>query len=149
MAQVIEKSMILASALNPFAPEEPVSSVTQVSHELCRTVSKLLSRLSRKLILTRFTTGMKWLCGLVVLVQMNRLGNSWALNHWQFKADKQRWTWSREIAVVTGGCSGIGASYVTSCWLKALRLLYWMYPSSSWIHKMYIPASSNVSLLST
>ena len=39
--------------------------------------------------------------------------NSWlndvAANNWLWREEKLQWTWSREIAVLTGGSSGIGA----------------------------------------
>ncbi|EOA83401.1 putative secondary metabolism biosynthetic enzyme [Exserohilum turcicum] len=42
-----------------------------------------------------------------VIRKTNALLNAWATNSWQIQAG-HGWNWSSEIAVVTGGCSGIG-----------------------------------------
>lgn len=41
---------------------------------------------------------------------VNSALNSWALNNWQ-SADTSRWNWSQEVAVVTGGASGLGKGF--------------------------------------
>lgn len=50
---------------------------------------------------------LKVLVTIGVIRTINRGLNSWATNHWQIKAGSG-WHWPSEIAVVTGGCSGIG-----------------------------------------
>lgn len=42
-----------------------------------------------------------------VIRKANAALNAWATNNWQIRAG-HGWDWSSEIAVVTGGCSGIG-----------------------------------------
>lgn len=42
---------------------------------------------------------------------LNESLNSWSLNNWRARADK-RWKWDEEVAVVTGGCGGIGKELV-------------------------------------
>ncbi|KAK7913917.1 hypothetical protein PG985_011620 [Apiospora marii] len=47
------------------------------------------------------------LATLGVIRKTNAALNAWATNNWQIRAG-QGWNWPSEIAVVTGGCSGIG-----------------------------------------
>ncbi|KAH7152035.1 hypothetical protein B0J13DRAFT_658357 [Dactylonectria estremocensis] len=47
--------------------------------------------------------------------------NSWATNGWRITAHKG-WRWSEEIAVVTGGCGGIGKELVTGLVKKGVRV---------------------------
>ncbi|EUC39914.1 hypothetical protein COCMIDRAFT_110176 [Bipolaris oryzae ATCC 44560] len=50
--------------------------------------------------------------------QLNRL----ALNAGRLRSDKARWNWNREVAVVTGGCSGIGELVVKKLISKDIRV---------------------------
>lgn len=59
--------------------------------------------------------------GLSVLRLVNNALNSWALNNWNVKADS-RWKWDKEIAVVTGGCGGIGRELVAGLVRKGVRV---------------------------
>lgn len=49
--------------------------------------------------------------GLTIFNLLNKVLNTWSLNNWRATADK-RWRWDREVAVVTGGCGGIGKELV-------------------------------------
>merc|ERR1712115_178854 len=48
--------------------------------------------------------------------------NQWALNNWKWSADTQKWKWPREVAVVTGGCSGIGLHMVKQLQQKGVKV---------------------------
>lgn len=50
--------------------------------------------------------------------QLNRL----ALNAWRVKSQRKRWDFNNEIAVVTGGCSGIGELIVKGLVQKGIRV---------------------------
>jgi hypothetical protein len=52
---------------------------------------------------------LQWALPLWAVVDFNSLLNRFAENRWKWKVDKSAWNWSSEIAVVTGGSSGIGA----------------------------------------
>ncbi|KAI1842443.1 hypothetical protein JX265_010398 [Neoarthrinium moseri] len=61
--------------------------------------------------LSTVTTALRVLFGLGLIRQLNRTLNTMAANSWRLTATKG-WDWPNEIAVVTGGCSGIGKSIV-------------------------------------
>lgn len=46
-----------------------------------------------------------------------------ALNNWQWRSDKHNWEWSKEVAVVTGGCSGIGEEIVKGLNKRGVRVV--------------------------
>jgi all-trans-retinol dehydrogenase (NAD+) len=52
---------------------------------------------------------------------INRAMNSWALNNWRASA-QVGWEWSKEIAVVTGGCSGIGKAIALGLAIKGVKV---------------------------
>ncbi|KAJ4336933.1 hypothetical protein N0V95_008482 [Ascochyta clinopodiicola] len=55
---------------------------------------------------------LKWLLALGLVRSANRSLNHLALNNYRLRPATARWKWDREVAVVTGGCSGIGALIV-------------------------------------
>lgn len=65
---------------------------------------------------------LKWCLALGLTGVVNRRLNSIALNAGRLSSEKSRWTWSREIAVVTGGCSGIGELVVKRLINKGIRV---------------------------
>lgn len=55
---------------------------------------------------------LKWSLAAWTTVDFNAVLNNWAENRWKWRSDKDDWTWSSEVAVVTGGSAGIGACVV-------------------------------------
>jgi all-trans-retinol dehydrogenase (NAD+) len=72
--------------------------------------------------LTRFIKFLKWTWALGMVGKVNNTLNSWALNNWKWKSDKDKWVWGKEIAVVTGGCSGIGLETVRGLMRKNIKV---------------------------
>jgi len=62
-----------------------------------------------------------FLAAIGVIRKTNSALNSWATNNWQFHAG-QSWDWSSEIAVVTGGCSGIGKAIAEALTSRGIRV---------------------------
>lgn len=55
---------------------------------------------------------LRWLCGLLLVWEINGVLNEWAENNWVFRSSESTWDWKNEVAVVTGGSGGIGAVVV-------------------------------------
>ena len=53
---------------------------------------------------------LKWLFGLGLASKVNKTLNAWAINHWRWRKQGVKWDFAnrKEVAIVTGGCSGIG-----------------------------------------
>jgi all-trans-retinol dehydrogenase (NAD+) len=51
---------------------------------------------------------LKWLFVLGLIRRANGSLNQWALDNWCARRERKKWEWEKEVAVVTGGCSGIG-----------------------------------------
>ncbi|KAF2744489.1 dehydrogenase/reductase SDR family member 8 precursor [Sporormia fimetaria CBS 119925] len=73
----------------------------------------------------RFAKIVKALKNLLVvglITKVNKQLNKVALNAWRFKSDKARWNLNGEVAVVTGGCSGIGLLIVKGLWKRGVKV---------------------------
>ena len=77
---------------------------------------------SQRAQLARVLPLLKWLAGVGLAVQVNRLLNAWALNHWCLRRQGVPWDWSgqTELAVVTGGSSGFGHLMVKGVWERGI-----------------------------
>lgn len=65
---------------------------------------------------------LKWLLALGVLGKVNAKLNEIALNAWRIKSELKRWQWNKEVAVITGGCSGIGLLVVKGLLKKGVKV---------------------------
>ena len=85
----------------------------------------LLARLSIILSaqnVARLIRALKWVLTLGVASKVNRRLNQWALNNWNRKSQTARWKWNSEIAVVTGGSSGIGLETTRLLMRKGIKV---------------------------
>lgn len=89
-----------------------------IQEPLVRQLSTLLSEEN----IGRLVTGLKWAIALGLVRRLNRWLNSVALNNWQIKSSKAKWVWDWEIAVVTGGSSGIGAETTKALMRKGVKV---------------------------
>jgi all-trans-retinol dehydrogenase (NAD+) len=81
----------------------------------------LSSRLSPTAVANLIKT-LKWLLIIGVGRKINAQLNQLALNNWSWKSQRDRWTWDWEVAVVTGGCSGIGKEIVKGLAAKGVKV---------------------------
>lgn len=71
--------------------------------------------------LTTAKTVLKFLLGIGLVRSINRKLSSMAANSWRW-GPAPGWDWPKEIAVVTGGCSGIGLAIVRNLRAKGIRV---------------------------
>jgi 3-oxoacyl-ACP reductase-like protein len=72
--------------------------------------------------LDRFELGVRLLAVAGLVKGVNAQLNKWALNNWKFSPDTQKWKWSREVAVITGGSSGIGLETVKQMLAQGIKV---------------------------
>ncbi|KAH6652003.1 short-chain dehydrogenase/reductase 2 [Truncatella angustata] len=71
---------------------------------------------------TRLVVKAAWvLFAFGIVRSLNQFLNTWAMNHWRLSAHKG-WDWSEEVAVVTGGASGIGEKTVLGLVRKGVKV---------------------------
>ncbi|KAF7557102.1 hypothetical protein G7Z17_g969 [Cylindrodendrum hubeiense] len=64
---------------------------------------------------------LKVLLGLGLVRAASRLADGLALNNWRLPSKKE-WDWNQEVAVITGGCGGIGKAIVVGLVEKGLKV---------------------------
>ena len=84
-----------------------------------RLLGHLPARLARPLLITLFKT----LFSIGLVHKISSTLSSVALNNWRWTSDRERWDWPNEIAVVTGGCSGIGEEIVRSLARNGIKVV--------------------------
>jgi hypothetical protein len=72
--------------------------------------------------LAKFIKALRALLVLGLLGAFNRQFNKIALNAWRLKSEKKNWNLNQEVAVVTGGCSGIGELIVKGLFKKGVKV---------------------------
>jgi len=64
----------------------------------------------------------KWAFGLSSAHYLSSELTEFSRNNWRF-ADTGRWNWKEEVAVVTGGCSGIGEEIVKALAKRGVKVV--------------------------
>ena len=64
----------------------------------------------------------KWAFGLSSVHYLSSELTAFARNNWKL-SDVHRWNWKEEVAVVTGGCSGIGEEMVKALSKKGVKVV--------------------------
>lgn len=112
-------------ALSPFLSGPLLLAITYapeaVRDALASFVKKLPDNVATALNLATIRTALQIILGLGILRSINEALNTMAHNSWRIRAGKG-WDWPKEIAVVTGGSSGIGKCIVERLTALGLRV---------------------------
>ncbi|KAJ4987516.1 short-chain dehydrogenase reductase 2 [Stagonosporopsis vannaccii] len=99
-------------ALNPALTAALLYVLTRGPASLRARLTSRVAALRDPARLAATARALKWLLVLGAGGAANRALNVLALNSWRVRGVRARWAWEREVAVVTGGSSGIGALIV-------------------------------------
>src|SRR5690242_16510360 len=102
-------SLVTASLSHPALPAALLYILTRGPAAARSRLSTLVPLLRDPVRAALVVRALKWFLALRALGGANRALNALALNNWRVWAQTGRWQWESEVAVVTGGCSGIGA----------------------------------------
>lgn len=109
-------------ALNPIVTGALLYALTRGPARVRDRLIGTISALRNPETLARVTKVLKWLLALGLTKTANNGLNKLALNAYRANSEKKRWKWNEEIAVVTGGCSGIGQLVVKRLILKGIKV---------------------------
>jgi all-trans-retinol dehydrogenase (NAD+) len=109
-------------AFNPFVTASLLWVLTRGPPSIRHRILEAVSSLRNPQHLARVVQTLKWLAAIGVVGTVNRTLNELALNSWRTKSEASRWTWDTEIAVVTGGCSGLGELLVKRLVERGVRV---------------------------
>ncbi|KAL1601555.1 hypothetical protein SLS60_006470 [Paraconiothyrium brasiliense] len=109
-------------ALNPVAAGALLWALTRGPANVRNRLINSVSALRNPETLARVTRVLRWLLALGVVKTVNKTLNQLALNAYRINNERKRWNWNEEVAVVTGGCSGIGLLTVKRLILKGVKV---------------------------
>ncbi|KAF2205405.1 NAD(P)-binding protein [Delitschia confertaspora ATCC 74209] len=115
-------SAIGKTALNPLVTASLLYLLTKSPTAIRERLFNSVALLRDETKLVTIIKTLRWLLVLGLIGKANTKLNEIALNAWRIKSEKKRWEWNREIAVVTGGCSGIGELVVKGLVRKGVRV---------------------------
>jgi all-trans-retinol dehydrogenase (NAD+) len=110
-------------ALNPIATASLLWVLTKSPPQIRGRLLDRFAALRDPRRLARILNALKALLAFGLLGTVNRQLNSIALNAWRLRSEKKRWQFNQEIAVITGGCSGIGEMIVKGLVKKGVTVV--------------------------
>lgn len=99
-------------ALNPAVTASLLYILTKGPAGLRARLTSRIAALRDPLRYATILRTLKWCLALGLVKSLNKTLNHLALNNYRLRPAAAQWAWDKEIAVVTGGCSGIGALIV-------------------------------------
>ncbi|OAL55379.1 dehydrogenase/reductase SDR family member 8 precursor [Pyrenochaeta sp. DS3sAY3a] len=109
-------------ALNPVVTAALLWVLTKGPPQLRSQLTSRIAALRDPHRYAQILKALKWCLALGVTGVLNKQLNQKALNAGRFGSEKARWNFSREVAVVTGGCSGIGELIVKRLINRGIRV---------------------------
>lgn len=113
----------MISPLSPFITGPLLYLLTRTPSSLAPHLSSVLTRLPSSLPLPIIIKLLKALFSLGLVYKASSALTERSLNNGEWSGDQARWKWSEEIAVVTGGCSGIGEEVVKGLAGRGVRVV--------------------------
>lgn len=111
-------SMALAPSLTASLAMALTYGPPSIREPLLQWLGQVLSEQS----IERFISALKWLAALGVVKAANSRLNEWALNNWRWGSVAKQWEWAREVAIITGGSSGIGLEVVKQLRRRGIKI---------------------------
>jgi len=116
-------STLTGAALNPYLSGALLYGLTRGPEPYRSQLLERIRQLPFRVDIAKTVTALKWLLALGVVGKANGYLNALALNAWRISSRKSQWTWDKEVAVVTGGCSGIGEQMVRKLIKKGTKVV--------------------------
>ncbi|KAF2087215.1 NAD(P)-binding protein [Saccharata proteae CBS 121410] len=113
---------VASFAFNPLVTGVLLFALTKAPPSIQEPLLQQLAKLPGAVSPERVVKTLKWLLALGTVGRVNGWLNGLATNSWALKSDRSKWDWQKEIAVVTGGCSGIGELVVKGLLEKGVRV---------------------------
>ncbi|EOD45423.1 Short-chain dehydrogenase/reductase SDR [Neofusicoccum parvum] len=113
---------VAAAVVNPLFTAPLLWLLTKAPGQFQEPALRQLARLPASFTVPRIVSALKWLVVFGVVDKLNGWLSSLATNGWSVRSDADRWIWPREVAVVTGGCSGIGEVVVKGLVEKGVKV---------------------------
>lgn len=109
-------------ALNPIVTSALLWVLTKAPPQLRSQFTSRIAALRDPTRHAQIIKALKWCLAFGVTGVLNKQLNHIALNAGRLRSEKARWNLSREVAVITGGCSGIGELVVKRLANKGVRV---------------------------
>ncbi|KAB2575682.1 Dehydrogenase RED2 [Lasiodiplodia theobromae] len=115
-------SPVVGAITNPLVTGPLLLLLTKAPDHVKEPIIRHLASIAPQLTIRRVVSSLKWLCAIGLVKHVNSWLNSLATNGWSIRSDANRWVWSQEIAVVTGGCGGIGEVVVNGLIQRGVKV---------------------------
>ncbi|KAK4184344.1 hypothetical protein QBC35DRAFT_506105 [Podospora australis] len=119
LSPFVSGPLLFSATYYPDTVRDALASIASKAPEV---VAAQIASLPGLLDSPNFMTGLRVVTGLAVASKLNQIFNTMAHNSWRLGAAKGWDDWSDEIAVVTGGCSGIGKDIVQRLAAMGMRV---------------------------